>query len=156
MARTQRRDVAHIFSASYFVVHARPRACLGILAKMRGQTIVINYEVGRRVIIWQRFQSGLPGLRETDKIVVSLRLSGGRLREFGLDAVGRAESGGPFSVSYENAIRSFCFLSPRQHTRVTRGFPIIYCVRCGGARLRRMTKSYPEASLTLVGGGKWG
>jgi glycosyltransferase involved in cell wall biosynthesis len=139
-------DVAHIFSASYWSFLLAP-APAWFFAKLRGKKIVINYRSGEARDHLQRFHSGSLVLSRTDKIVVPSGYLVDVFREFGLDAVvvPNLVDLSQFHYRERNPVRP--------HLVCTRGFSYYYCVDVVVRAFAEVKKSYPDASLTLVGGG---
>jgi glycosyltransferase involved in cell wall biosynthesis len=139
-------DVAHIFSASYWSFLLAP-APAWLFAKLRGTKTLINYRSGEARDHLQRFRSGKFVLSRTDKIVTPSGYLVDVFREFGLSAavVPNLVDLSQFRYRERNPLR------PR--LVCTRGFSYYYCVDVVVRAFAEVKKAYPDATLTLVGGG---
>src|SRR5882672_1179891 len=139
-------EVAHVFSASYWSFLLAP-APAWFFAKLRGKKTLINYRSGEARDHLKRFCSGAYVLSRTDTIVVPSAYLVDVFREFGLDAVvvGNLVDLSQFRYRERNPVRP--------HLVCTRGFSYYYCVDVVVRAFAEVKKTYPDASLTLVGGG---
>ena len=138
--------LAHIFSASYWSFLLAP-APAWFFARLRGKKALINYRSGEARDHLQRFRSGSLVLSRADEIVVPSGYLVDVFREFGLKAVAvpNLVDLSQFRYRERNPVRP--------HLVCTRGFSPYYCVDVVVRAFAEVKKAYPEASLTLVGGG---
>ena len=139
-------DIAHIFSASYWSFLLAP-APAWFFAKLRGNKTLINYRSGEARDHLQRFRSGTFVLSRADEIVAPSGYLVDVFREFGLKAVvvPNLVDLSQFRYRERNPVRP--------HLVSTRGFSPYYCMDVVVRAFAEVKKDYPEAKLTLVGGG---
>jgi L-malate glycosyltransferase len=139
-------DIAHIFAASYWSFLLAP-APAWFFARLRGNKTLINYRSGEARDHLQRFRSGPFVLSRADEIVAPSGYLVDVFREFGLKAVivPNLVDLSQFRYRERNPVRP--------HLVCTRGFSPYYCVDVVVRAFAEVKKAYPEASLTLVGGG---
>ncbi len=139
-------DVAHIFSASYWSFLLAP-APAWLFAKLRGVKTLVNYRSGEARDHLERFRSSKFVLLRTDKIVAPSGYLVDVFREFGLSAVVVPNLVDLSQFRYRER-------KPlRPNLLCTRGFSYYYCVDVVVRAFAEVKKIYPDASLTLVGGG---
>jgi glycosyltransferase involved in cell wall biosynthesis len=139
-------DVAHIFSASYSSFLLAPLPAI-LVAQALGVPVVLNYRSGEAPDHLQRSRIARWALRRVDCNVVPSRFLVGVFRTFGLDA-----SVVPNLIDLDRfRFRPRDPLRPRLLS--TRNFESLYNVACTVRAFHRVQQQYPEASLTLVGGG---
>jgi L-malate glycosyltransferase len=139
-------DIAHIFSASYWSFLLAP-APAWLVARLRGKCTLINYRSGEAREHMQRFRSASFVLSRVDKIVTPSGYLVDVFREFGLKAVVVPNVVDLTQFHY----RERKPLRPR--LVCTRGFSTYYSVDVVVRAFALVTKSYPDATLDLVGGG---
>ena len=139
-------DVAHIFSASYWSFLLAP-APAWFFAKLRGAKTLINYRSGEARDHLRRFRSGKFVLSRTGAIVTPSGYLVDVFREFGLKAVvvPNLVDLSQFRYRERNPLRP--------NLVCTRGFSPYYCVDVVVKAFAEVKKMYPDATLTLVGGG---
>jgi len=139
-------DIAHIFSASYWSFLLAP-APAWFFAKLRGIKTLINYRSGEARDHLRRFRSGRFVLSRADEIVAPSGYLVDVFREFGLKAVvvPNLVDLSQFRYRERNPVRP--------HLVSTRGFSPYYCIDGVVRAFAEIKKDYPEAKLTLVGGG---
>jgi glycosyltransferase involved in cell wall biosynthesis len=139
-------DVAHIFSASYssFLVAPLPA---WLIARLRRNKTLINYHSGECRDHLQRSYIARLVLKNTDRIVVPSGYLVDVLAEFGLraEAVPNIVDPSQFSFRVRRPLRP--------HMVCTRGFHPYYCVDVVVRAFAQVQKTFPEATLDLVGGG---
>jgi L-malate glycosyltransferase len=140
-------DVAHIFSASYSSFLLAPLPAWWV-ARLRGKRTLINYRSGECRDHLQRSAIAREVLKKTDRIVVPSGYLADVLREFGLEA-----EIVPNIVDLSQF--RFRLRSPlRPHLVCTRGFHPYYGIDVVVRAFAEVQKSYAEAQLDLVGGGR--
>ena len=139
-------DIAHIFSASYWSFLLAP-APAWLVARLRGKRTLINYRSGEAREHMQRFRSASFVLSRVDEIVTPSGYLVDVFREFGLKAavVPNVVDLTQFHYRERKPLR------PR--LVCTRGFSTYYSVDVVVRAFALVTKSYPDATLDLVGGG---
>jgi glycosyltransferase involved in cell wall biosynthesis len=139
-------DVAHIFSASYSSFLLAPLPAI-LVAQALGVPVVLNYRSGEAPDHLQRSRVARWALGRVDRNVVPSRFLVGVFRTFGLDA-----SIVPNIVDLDRF--RFRLREPlRPRLLSTRNFETLYNVSCTVRAFHRVQQKYPDASLTLVGGG---
>ncbi len=139
-------DIAHIFSASYWSFLLAP-APAWLVARLRGKCTLINYRSGEAREHMQRFRSASFVLSRVDEIVTPSGYLVDVFREFGLKAVVVPNVVDLTQFHY----RERKPLRPR--LVCTRGFSGYYSVDVVVRAFALVKKSYPDATLDLVGGG---
>jgi glycosyltransferase involved in cell wall biosynthesis len=139
-------DIAHIFSASYWSFLLAP-APAWLFARLRGKRTLINYRSGEAREHMQRFRSAPFVLSRVDEIVTPSGYLVDVFREFGLKAVVVPNVVDLTQFHY----RERKPLRPR--LVCTRGFSTYYSVDVVVRTFALVAKSYPDATLDLVGGG---
>jgi L-malate glycosyltransferase len=139
-------DIVHIFSASYwsFLLAPGPAWFFGWL---RGKKMLINYRSGEARDHLQRFRSGRYILSRVDKIVVPSGYLVDVFREFKLNSVivPNLVDLSQFHYRERNPLRPKLVC--------TRGFSTYYSVDVVVRAFAEVQKTYPDATLDLVGGG---
>jgi len=142
-----RADVVHVFSASYFSFLLAPLPAI-LVARALGRPIVLNYRSGEAPDHLQRSAIARAILARVDCNVVPSRFLAGVFASFGLDATII-----PNIVDLERfSFREREPLQPRLLS--TRNFEPLYNVACTLRAFRLVQDRWPEATLTLVGGGR--
>ncbi len=146
LARVPRYDVLHIFSAAYwsFLLSPTPALLAGALYRKR---MILNYRSGEAEDHLRRWGTALPTVRLADAVVVPSGYLVDVFRRFGVSAspIFNTVSTERFVFRPRNPLRPR-FLS-------NRNFHPMYNV---GNTLRAFSlikARYPEASLTVAGGG---
>ena len=140
-------DVAHIFSASYSSFLLAPLPAW-FVARLRGKQTLINYRSGE----CRDHMKGSPVarrvLKKTDRLVVPSGYLVDVMREFGLEAqiVPNIIDLSQFSFRVRNPLRP--------HLLCTRGFHPYYGIDVVVRAFAEVQKSWPAATLDLVGGGE--
>jgi glycosyltransferase involved in cell wall biosynthesis len=139
-------DIAHIFSASYWSFLVAP-APAWVMARILGKKSVIHYHSGEARDHLQRFRSALPVLARADKLVVPSGYLVDVFKEFNLHAevVPNIVDISQFAFRLRDPVR------PR--LVCTRGFHPYYCIDVVVRAFADVKRSFPDATLDLVGGG---
>jgi L-malate glycosyltransferase len=142
----RRADVVHVFSASYSSFLLAPLPAV-LIARLYGKPVVMNYRSGEAPDHLQRSAIARAVLRHVDANAVPSTFLRGVFARFAI----RAEVI-PNIVDLERfAFRRRAPLKPRIVS--TRNFEDLYNVSCTLRALQMIQRQYPEATLTLVGGG---
>jgi L-malate glycosyltransferase len=142
-----RADVVHVFSASYFSFLLAPLPAM-LVGRALGRPIVLNYRSGEAPDHLQRSAIARAALARVDRHVVPSRFLAGVFASFGIDATII-----PNIVDLERF--SFREREPiRPRLLSTRNFEPLYNVACTLRAFRLVQDRWPEATLTLVGGGR--
>jgi glycosyltransferase involved in cell wall biosynthesis len=141
-----RADVVHVFSASYSSFLLAPLPAM-LIARALGKPVVLNYRSGEAPDHLQRSAIARRTIRQVDKNIVPSRFLVEVFRDFGIDA-----SIVPNIVDLERfRFRERDPLRPRLVS--TRNFDALYNVAATIRAFKIVQDQWPEASLTLVGGG---
>jgi glycosyltransferase involved in cell wall biosynthesis len=141
-----RADVVHVFSASYTSYLLAPLPAM-LIARALGKPVVLNYRSGEAPDHLQRSAIARNTIRRVDKNIVPSRFLVDVFREFGIDA-----SIVPNIVDLDRfRFRERDPLRPRLVS--TRNFDALYNVAATIRAFKIVQDRWPEASLTLVGGG---
>jgi L-malate glycosyltransferase len=139
-------DVVHVFSASYTSFLLAPLPAI-LIAKALGKPVVLNYRSGEAPDHLQRSAIARWALRHVDRNAVPSRYLRDVFAGFGIDSL---------IVPNVIALDRFPY-TPRRPLRPrllsTRNLDGLYNVACTLRAFRRVQDVYPDASLTLVGGG---
>jgi glycosyltransferase involved in cell wall biosynthesis len=139
-------DVVHVFSASYFSFVLSPWPAVTI-ARLLGKPVVLNYHSGEAPDHLRRSPFARRTLRRVDAIVVPSRF----LVEV-FERAGLAADAIPNVIDTRRfAYRERRPLAPRLLS--TRSFEPHYNVACTLRAFRIVQARFPEATLTLAGGG---
>lgn len=142
----RRADVVHVFSASYFSFLLAPLPAV-LVAKALGKPVVLNYRSGEAPDHLQRSPVARRVLRTVERNAVPSRFLHDVFARFGI----RSEII-PNIVDLDRfAYRTRSPLRP--YILSTRNFEGLYNVACTLRAFRLVQDVYPEARLTLVGGG---
>lgn len=146
VTRLARVDVAHVFSASYTSFLLAPLPAIAV-AKALGCPVILNYRSGEAPDHLARSRVARTALAAVDLNVVPSRFLVDVFREFGIGAT---------IIPNLIDLGRFRFVK-RAHLRPrilsTRNFESLYNVECTVRAFALIQQRYPEASLTLVGGG---
>ncbi len=139
-------DVVHVFSASYFSFVLAPLPAI-LAARAIGRPVVLNYHSGEAPDHLRRSALARTVLRSVDRIVVPSPFLAEVFGRFGLDAA---------VVPNTIDTRRFAYRERRPlRPRIlsTRNLDDPYNVACTLRAFRLVQDRWPDASLTLVGGG---
>jgi glycosyltransferase involved in cell wall biosynthesis len=142
----RRADVAHVFSASYSSFLLAPLPAI-VVARLLGKPVVLNYRSGQAPDHLRHSAIARWALKQVDLNIVPSRFLVDVFRTFGIDA-----SIVPNIVDV-NRFRFRDRHPLRPHLLSTRNFDGLYNVGCTLRAFRRVQDCWPEARLTLVGGG---
>jgi L-malate glycosyltransferase len=141
-----RADVVHVFSASYTSFLLAPLPAM-LIARALGKPVVLNYRSGEAPDHLQRSAIARQTIRRVDKNIVPSRFLVDVFKGFGIDA-----SIVPNIVDLERfKFRERTPLRPRLVS--TRNFDALYNVATTIRAFKIVQDRYPDAMLTLVGGG---
>ena len=141
-----RADVVHVFSASYTSFLLAPLPAM-LIARALGKPVVLNYRSGEAPDHLQRSAIARHAIGQVDKNIVPSRFLVDVFREFGIEA-----SIVPNLVDLERfRFRERDPLRPRLVS--TRNFDGLYNVAATIRAFKIVQDQWPDASLTLVGGG---
>lgn len=142
----RRADVVHVFSASYASFLLAPLPAI-LIAKLYGKPVILNYRSGEAPDHLRRSAIARWALRVVDLNVVPSSFLRDVLDDFGIAARIVANVCDLERFRY----RERRLLRPRILS--TRNFDALYNVACTLRAFARVQAAYPDASLTLVGGG---
>jgi glycosyltransferase involved in cell wall biosynthesis len=142
----ERADVVHVFSASYLSFLLAPLPAI-LAAKSIGKPVILNYRSGQAPDHLRRSSIARTAIASVEKAIVPSRFLVDVFESFGLNATAV-----PNVVDLDRfKFRERYPLRPRILS--TRNFDGLYNVACTLRAFKRVQKSWPNASLTLVGGG---
>jgi glycosyltransferase involved in cell wall biosynthesis len=143
----RRADVVHVFSASYTSFLLAPLPAI-LFAKALGRPVVVNYRSGEAPDHLRRSSVARWALKRADANAVPSPFLRDVFGGFGIDAV---------IVPNVVDVARFVY-HPRDPLRPrllsTRNMDALYNVACTIRAFRRIQDRWPDASLTLVGGGR--
>jgi glycosyltransferase involved in cell wall biosynthesis len=139
-------DVVHVFSASYSSFLLAPLPAM-LIARALGKPVVLNYRSGEAPDHLRRSAVARAAIARVDKNIVPSRFLVDVFRGFGIDAeiIPNIVDLERFVFRDRNPVR------PRLVS--TRNFDALYNVTATVRAFALVQKRWPEASLTLVGGG---
>lgn len=141
-----RADIVHVFSASYASFLLAPLPAM-LIARAIGRPVVLNYRSGEAPDHLQRSRIARWAIARATRNVVSSQFLVKVFERFGIGA-----SVVPNLVDLERfRFRDRTPLRPRILS--TRNFDALYNVACTVRAFRLVQDRWPEATLTLVGGG---
>jgi glycosyltransferase involved in cell wall biosynthesis len=141
-----RADVVHVFSASYSSFLLAPLPAI-LVARALGRPVVLNYRSGQAPDHLRRSAIARKAIAGVDRNVVPSSFLVGVFRDFGIDATIV-----PNIVDLERF--KYCERHPlRPRLLSTRNFDALYNVAATIRAFRMVQDRWPDASLTLVGGG---
>jgi glycosyltransferase involved in cell wall biosynthesis len=141
-----RADVVHVFSASYTSFLLAPLPAVRI-ARALGKPVLLNYRSGEAPDHLARSAVARRAIANVDRNVVPSKFLVDVFQRFGIDAVII-----PNVVDLERfRFRTRNPLRPRLVS--TRNFEALYNVACTIRAFRLVQNRWPNATLTLVGGG---
>jgi len=142
----RRADVAHVFSASYTSFLLAPLPAM-LIARAIGRPVILNYRSGQAPDHLRRSRIARTSIAKVDRTIVPSRFLVDVFSAFGL----RADSV-PNVVDLDRfRFRERLPLKPRLLS--TRNFEPLYNVACTLRAFAIVQQRFPEAELTLVGGG---
>jgi L-malate glycosyltransferase len=142
-----RADVVHVFSASYFSFLLAPLPAI-LIARALGRPVVLNYRSGEAPDHLSRSAIARWALRHVDRNVVPSRFLVDVFAAFDV-----AATVVPNLVDLDRF--RFAVRDPlRARILSTRNFDGLYNVACTVRAFRLVQDRWPDASLTLVGGGR--
>src|SRR3954471_9370573 len=142
----RKADVVHVFSASYFSFVLAPLPAV-LIARLLGKPVVMNYRSGEAPDHLKRSAIARATLRAVEQNAVPSRFLHDVFATFGI----RSEII-PNIVDVEKfRFRRREQLRPRVLS--TRNFETLYNLPCTLRAFRLLQHRYPDAQLTLVGGG---
>ena len=141
-----RADVVHVFSASYSSFLLAPLPAM-LVARALGKPVVLNYRSGQAPDHLQRSAVARNAIARVDLNVVPSRFLVEVFHEFGIDAsiIPNIVDLDRFQFRDRNPLR------PRLVS--TRNFDALYNVTTTVRAFALVQQRWPDASLTLVGGG---
>jgi L-malate glycosyltransferase len=142
----RRADIVHVFSASYSSFLLAPLPAI-LVAKALGRPVILNYRSGEAPDHLKRSAIARWAIARVDGSIVPSRFLVDVFASFGFQAV---------AVPNVVDLKRFAFrerhpVGPKLLS--TRNFDNLYNVACTLRAFKLVQKSWPNASLTLVGGG---
>lgn len=139
-------DVVHVFSASYWSFLLAPLPAV-LVARLLGKPVVMNYRSGQAPDHLRRSRVARAILRHVDRNVVPSRFLKDVFAPYGIDAdvIPNIVDVDRFAFRVRDPLR------PRILS--TRNFEGLYNVACTLRAFAAVRRDFPEATLTLVGGG---
>ena len=139
-------DVVHVFSASYLSFLLSPLPAV-VVARLLGKPVVMNYRSGEAPDHLRRSAVARAVLRRVDANAVPSKFLRDVFAQFGIS-----------SEVIPNIVDVERFAFRRRHPLQpkilsTRNFETLYNLPCTLRTFALVQRQYPEASLTLVGGG---
>jgi glycosyltransferase involved in cell wall biosynthesis len=141
-----RADVVHVFSASYSSFLLAPLPAI-LIARALGKPVVLNYRSGEAPHHLQQSAIARKAVAQVDLNVVPSRFLVDVFRGFGIDATIIPNIVDPSAFPY----RERDPLRPRLVS--TRNFDALYNLAATIRAFRIVQDRWPDATLTLVGGG---
>jgi len=142
----RRADVVHVFSASYTSFLLAPLPAM-LMARALGRPVILNYRSGQAPDHLRRSRIARAAIAKVDRTIVPSRFLVDVFSSFGLGAVPV-----PNVVDLESfSFRERVPLRPRLLS--TRNFEPLYNVACTLRAFAVVQGRFPDAELTLVGGG---
>jgi glycosyltransferase involved in cell wall biosynthesis len=147
LRQLSRADVVHVFSASYTSFLLAPLPAIAV-ARALGRPVVLNYRSGEGPDHLERSAFARAMLSRVDANVVPSRFLVEVFNRFGIKAsvIPNIVDPDRFSFRERRALR------PRLVS--TRNFESLYNVACTLRAFQIVQARWPEATLTLVGGGR--
>jgi glycosyltransferase involved in cell wall biosynthesis len=142
----KRADVVHVFSASYTSFLLAPLPAI-LAARWIGRPVILNYRSGEAPDHLKRSAIARAAIARVERSIVPSRFLVDVFRSFGLNAVAVP------NVVDLNRFRFRDRFPLRPRILSTRNFDSLYNVACTLRAFKRVQNSWPNASLTLVGGG---
>lgn len=139
-------DVVHVFSASYFSFVLAPLPAI-VMSKLFGKPVVLNYRSGQAPDHLRRSAIARVTLRRVDRNAVPSRFLQEVFAPYGVTAevIPNIVDVDRFPFRLRDPLR------PRILS--TRNFEELYNVACTLRAFARVLQRFPDATLTLVGGG---
>jgi len=146
MRALRRADIVHVFSASYSSFLLAPLPAM-LLARAFGRPVVLNYRSGQASDHLRRSRIARAAIARVDRTIVPSRFLVDVFASFGFGAV-------PVPNVVDLARFRFRERYPlRPRILSTRNFEPLYNVVCTLRAFALVQQRWPEAELTLVGGG---
>jgi glycosyltransferase involved in cell wall biosynthesis len=147
LLKIPRNDVVHVFSASYFSFLLAPTPAI-LIARLFGKKVILNYRSGEaedHLRCWPR--TAVPIMRLADELIVPSPYLVDVFRKFGLHAraIANIIDFDHFTFHERKPLRPI-FLS-------NRNFYHLYNVACIVRAFAIIQRKFPEATLTIAGGG---
>ena len=148
LLKIPKHDVIHVFSASYFSFLLAPTPAI-LIARLFGKKVILNYRSGEaedHLRCWPR--TAVPIMRLADELIVPSRYLVDVFRKFELQAIPIANviDLGNFKFRERKPLQPI-FLS-------NRNFYPLYNVACIVRAFAIIQQKFPEAKLTIAGGGR--
>ena len=146
LSELRRADVVHVFSASYWSFLLAPLPAV-LVARLLGKPVVMNYRSGEAPDHLRRSPVARTILRHVDRNVVPSRFLKDVFTPYGIDAevIPNIVDVDRFAFRLRDPLR------PRILS--TRNFESLYNVACTLRAFAAVRREFPDATLTLVGGG---
>jgi glycosyltransferase involved in cell wall biosynthesis len=142
----RRADVVHVFSASYSSFLLAPLPAM-LMARWFGRPVILNYRSGQAPEHLRRSPIARAAIARVDRTIVPSRFLVDVFSSFGFHAV-------PVPNVVDLARFRFRERYPlRPRILSTRNFEPLYNVACTLRAFALVQRRWPEAELTLVGGG---
>lgn len=147
LLKIHKHDVIHVFSASYFSFLLAPAPAI-LMARLFGKKVILNYRSGEaedHLRCWPR--TAVPIMKLADELIVPSPYLVDVFRKFGLRAIPIANVIDPdlFKFRQRKPLLPI-FLS-------NRNFYPLYNVACIVRAFAIIQQKFPEAKLTIAGGG---
>jgi L-malate glycosyltransferase len=146
LREVRRADVVHVFSASYLSFWLAPLPAV-LIAKLLGKPVVLNYHSGEASDHLRRSAIARRVLRWAERNVVPSRFLQDVFAGFDIRAEVIANTVDVDQFRFRTRTRL------RPNVLSTRNFEPLYNVACTLRAFRLVQDRYPDATLTLVGGG---
>ena len=142
----RRADIVHVFSASYFSFFLAPLPAF-LIARLFGKPVVMNYRSGQAPDHLRRSAVARATLRHADRNAVPSRFLHEVFAGFGIrsEIIPNIVDLDTFRFRRRDPLRP--------HILSTRNFEDLYNVACTLRTFAAVQRRYPDATLTLVGGG---
>ena len=146
LRQLRRADLVHVFSASYWSFVLAPLPAVAV-SRLLGKPVVMNYRSGEAPDHLRRSWLARTILRHVDRNVVPSRFLKHVFAGYGIEAdvIPNIVDVDRFAFRVRDPLR------PRILS--TRNFEGLYNVACTLRAFARVRREFPDATLTLVGGG---
>jgi glycosyltransferase involved in cell wall biosynthesis len=142
----RKADVVHVFSASYTSFLLAPLPAI-IVARLLGRPVMLNYRSGEAPDHLKRSAIARAAIARVDRSIVPSRFLVDVFKSFDLEATAIP------NVVDLNRFKFRDRFPLRPRILSTRNFDSLYNVACTLRAFKLVQKSWPNATLTLVGGG---
>jgi glycosyltransferase involved in cell wall biosynthesis len=142
----RRADIVHVFSAAYSSFLLAPLPAM-LVARALGRPVILNYRSGQAPEHLRRSRIARAAIAKVDRTIVPSQFLVDVFSSFGFGAVSVPNVVDPVSFSFRERFP----LRPRLLS--TRNFEPLYNVGCTLRAFAIVQQRWPEAELTLVGGG---